>query len=61
MKTQDIGYVLQKVQSDKKVVNNFTKKLFIEFYFYEFNLVVIILLLFNAENWKVDCDSAFSW
>lgn len=50
MKTQDIGYVLQKVQSDKKVVNNFTEKLFIEFYFYEFNLVVIILLLFNAEN-----------
>lgn len=50
MKTQDIGYVLQKVQSDKKVVNNFTVKLFIEFYFYEFNLMVIILLLFNAEN-----------
>ena len=61
MKTQDIGYIFQKVQSEKKVINTYIMKLWATNWFFEINMLVIIMSLINLENWKVNCDAALSW
>lgn len=59
MKTQDMGYILQKVQSEKKVnqhyaiVLHFIKRLNAPFIF--LGTVVYESPTFAAENWEANC------